>query len=353
MTNVKTKGRNEAIECCRLLASVMVVFIHCHFPGKFGDCMNCLARAAVPFFFMVSGYFAYGADVSVMGRRVVSAAKLNLTATGLFALWGIYKVCCIDFGNPGQWLAWVLSPKSLSGWLIVNVNPFAGHLWYLSALLSILCVMYLYVRWKAGQREYGPLYMVGFLLGLLQILLDSMAKAVGFDVPYILRRNALVLGFPMFCLGLFLREYRDRILAVYGLTKAKLLLVILAGAGLSVLQWFGMGSAEMPVGTYVEVIALLLLLVSVPQVSGGRKWLAAAIGKFGMLSTWIYVTHLLWLEMYEICLQRAAFSFWGGERLEAWLRPVLIVSVSLLSGIVWLGLRSAVKMIPGKGKPRQ
>ena len=45
--------------------------------------------------------------------------------------------------------------------------------------------------------------------------------------------------------------------------------------------------------------------------------------------------------------------FWGGERLEAWLRPVLIVSVSLLSGIVWLGLRSAVKMIPGKGKPRQ
>ena len=354
MRGVKTKGRNEAIECCRLLLSVMVVFIHCQFPGTFGQWMNCLARAGVPFFFMVSGYFAYGAGEQVMRRRVVSAAKLNIVATGLFVLWGAYKTRYLDYGSIKGWLSWVLSPQSLSNWLVVNVNPFGGHLWYLSALLGILCVLYLYVRWKKENPDYRLLYMAGLLLGLLELLLDSVAKTAGFDVPYMLYRNGLVWGFPVFCLGLFLREYGDRILQTYGLTKGKLLAVIVTGAGLSLLQWTGTGPAEMPVGTWFEVAALLLLLVSLPEVSGGRKWLAAVIRKFGGLSTWIYVTHLLWLEIYERILLDPVLTYWAGfsagEQLEACLRPVVVVMISLLTGALWLGVSGGAKAVCTKRK---
>lgn len=346
MNAVKVKGRKEAIECCRLMAAVLVVFIHCQFPGAFGACMNCLARVGVPFFFMVSGYFAYGAGAPVIGRRVVSAAKLNLAATGLFVLWGMYKTHFIDYGQVGKWLADNLSAQSLSKWLVVNVNPFAGHLWYLAALLCILCGMYLYERWQDGNRNYQPLYRLGAALGAVQILLDSTAKIVGFDMPYMFCRNGLVWGFPMFCLGLFVREYQDKITEVYRLTKGRLLLLVAAGAGLSLLQWFGSGPAEMPVGTYVEVTALLLFLISAPQISGSRKWLAAMIGKFGSLSTYVYVTHLFWRDLYEAFLRDPLLGALNGNgAAEAWLYPAAVVLLTLATGVLWVGACNAVKEI--------
>lgn len=53
----KPRSRIQSLECFRLIASMLVVFIHCEGSGEFGSIMNCLARVAVPFFFIVSGYF--------------------------------------------------------------------------------------------------------------------------------------------------------------------------------------------------------------------------------------------------------------------------------------------------------
>jgi surface polysaccharide O-acyltransferase-like enzyme len=347
MNKLKTSGRNEAVECCRLLASVLVVFLHCVFPGNLGSAVNCLARIAVPFFFIVSGYFAYGAGVPALGRRIVSAAKLNGIATGVFVLWGICKVSWDVYGNVGEWLRWRLSAEPLFQWLIFDINPFSGHLWYLTALLKILCVLYLFVRKRKDTRNYKPLYILAAVLGIVQFLLDSVAAPAGVTVPYYFHRNAVAWGFPMFCTGLFLHEYRDRLTAVFGLTKSGLLLIIAAGAGVSQLRWFMVGPAEMPAGTFFEAAALLLLAVSEPQVSGGREWLASAIGRFGSLSTYIYVVHLLFVDAYLMFWQEPVRAFLyrisGSENLEGYLYPLMIVAVSVLTGILWIGLADAVK----------
>ena len=51
--------KNNTLELLKLFASYMVVFIHVLFYGNLGDAVDALARFAVPFFFLVSGYYSY------------------------------------------------------------------------------------------------------------------------------------------------------------------------------------------------------------------------------------------------------------------------------------------------------
>lgn len=51
--------RNHALDFVKGVACIAVVFMHCEFPGRLGTLVQCLVRFAVPFFFMVSGYFCF------------------------------------------------------------------------------------------------------------------------------------------------------------------------------------------------------------------------------------------------------------------------------------------------------
>lgn len=51
--------RNKSLDAVKAIAACLVVCIHVSFPGQAGQLVKVLARCAVPFFFMVSGYFCY------------------------------------------------------------------------------------------------------------------------------------------------------------------------------------------------------------------------------------------------------------------------------------------------------
>ena len=51
--------RNKSLDAAKAIAAFLVVFIHISFPGMTGRIIKTLARSAVPFFFMVSGFFCY------------------------------------------------------------------------------------------------------------------------------------------------------------------------------------------------------------------------------------------------------------------------------------------------------
>ena len=48
--------RNNGIDILRLLCAFLVVCIHARFPGVIGEYIKAIARIAVPFFFICSGY---------------------------------------------------------------------------------------------------------------------------------------------------------------------------------------------------------------------------------------------------------------------------------------------------------
>ena len=342
----KPHSRIQSLECFRLLASMLVVFIHCKGSGEFGIVMNCLARIAVPYFFVVSGFFAYHASEKAIAKRFRSVLKLTLLAHLLYLLWnGVLN----GVRNPAVLLQRSLglfNEKTLMEMLLINRSPVGGFLWYLLAIVFCYAMIWLYIRWEENEVcNYKPLYISGVLLYALQVVLSSFAAVSYFEVSYRIYRNALLFGFPLFILGIFLREKYSKILRVYNLTKTKLVLLFLVGAGLSLIQWKGIGYVEMPVGTLLEVIALMLLLVSVPVVTDS-VWISRIISTFGALSTYVYITHMIWADVYLKYFKRYALSL--GESAEAFLYPFFVIGITLATGIAYLCVRFVLNWICGK-----
>ena len=63
--------KNATLELIKLLASYMVVFIHISFYGEIGVAVNALARFAVPFFFVISGFYSYKCTEEKIKKRIV------------------------------------------------------------------------------------------------------------------------------------------------------------------------------------------------------------------------------------------------------------------------------------------
>ena len=343
----KTHNRMQSVECFRLIASMLVVFIHCESSGKFGIAMNCLARVAVPYFFMVSGFFAYRISEKTIQKRFWAVVKLTVFAHLLYLLWDGNMKGIRDLGGFLAWSVDKCSSQSLAQILLINRSPVRGFLWYLIAIVFCYAAIWLYVRWfEAEMCDYRALYVTGALLYALQVVLGSFATASGADIPYRIYRNALLFGFPIFVLGIFLREKYDKILRAYNLTKMKLVLLFFVGAGLSLIQWKGTGKVEMPVGTLLEVIAVMLLLVSVPVVSKDSGIISGMISTFGTLSTYIYITHMLWADVYLTYIKGYVLRF--GENAEAFLYPFAVIGLTLATGIAYLCVRFVLNWVCGK-----
>ena len=339
----RNKTRNPAIEICRLVAAIFVVFIHYGFPGEFGNVINCLARFSVSFFFVVSGYFVYHADESVIKKRVVGILKLNIYASMLYVFWGACQEEYFISQSRIAWLTGALSNYHLSRWLLYCQNPFAGHLWYLAAILTCYIMIWVYARWINKTYYYRPLYIISISLFAVHFVLSSLAVMTDLDVPRVLYRNAWFFGIPMFSLGIFIREYQDRMIETYKLSIRKLMLVVAFGAVLSVIQWRGIGKAEIPFGTVFEVIALMLLLVSIPSEIQRNNTLSMITSQFGSLSTYIYVTHLFWKDIYVMHIENHIYVF--GEFILDYLSPIFVVLLSACTGVIWIFIKEMVQKV--------
>lgn len=343
---MNSKKRNQSLECCRMIAAVFVVFIHYKFPEPLTGVVDTLARFAVPFFFMISGFFSYQAGLEKIKGRLAGAVKLNIAATGLYLVWKSY----VGVLSGLSWTGWgreYLTVENITIWFLLQQNPVQGHLWYLSAVVLIYACMYLYICWQkdAQSYRYQPLYLLGIILFLIHLLLSSFAVALDVFNHFLLYRNGLLFGFPMFMLGVFLREYYGKITDVYHLTTGRLGMLLAVGAGLAVFQKYGIGSVDLPVGSVILAAALLLLANRKPNVSDNRVF-SAIISGFGGLSTYIYVTHPFWEELYSMFFAYKVERFFD-ERVYAYLLPLIVLFISITTGIFWETGRWCIRSLMG------
>ena len=107
------KKQYELLNALKIIAAFFVVGIHVHFPGDFGRGFIAVARFAVPFFFMVSGFFSYYENKNAINEKY--KRKIRHLATifgGSFLLYLAYE-CLVhivnnslaDYGNTpsGRW----------------------------------------------------------------------------------------------------------------------------------------------------------------------------------------------------------------------------------------------------------
>lgn len=341
MTETQIKpARNQAIECARMVAAFFVVFIHCQLPGKFGNLVVCVGRFAVPMFFMISGYFSYQVSSKRLAGRVKHMLWLNVIATALYALKRYLLESNFSWGLMETVLELMPGKVQLMQWLVLGLNPYSEHLWYLAAICLCYMIFWVYVTALGGEKlRYQPFYGVSFGLLIVQFMLSEMATIAGVPVPYVLCRNALLPGLAMFGTGLFLREHKDQLIKNFALSDRKLILIIVLGVGYSLFQYVSTGPVELPIGTVAAAVALMLLMVNHPRICTKNKFVEKSISKFGFLSAAVYIEHQFFNMLYPTYGMAWATSVFG--KAEPVIQPILILCISLVAAIVseqiWCG----------------
>lgn len=336
--------RNQSMEVCKLIASFFVVFIHAPFPAPWGGMVDCLARFAVPLFFMITGYFNYQADCAALKRRTMHIVSLLVIGTMVHLLYS----CVVTELGGGSTIAYLRSaiPEAdeIVKWIVLHIHPYAGHLWYLNAAIAVYLCFWGYTRFFEGRQvNYRPFYLLCLNLFVVCFLFAVIEPAMENDFAELSCRNGWFFGLPMFGIGLLIREHQEQIFRAFRVRTGKLLVLILAGGAFSVMQWHSVGIGLLPFGTLIEVLALMLLLVSHPVVPVKAAWAVNAVNSCGSLSTWIYILHLMVQLAYVQYGQPMLLA--AMPTLEPWLNPLIILGISLVLAGCAMGLEKAWRRI--------
>lgn len=195
--------RNQSFDILKLLCAFLVLCIHSDSPVYAS--LAPLARAAVPAFFMITGYFYV--DTAARGhqkKQILRTVSIVLFGNGLYFLFGLASAA----GNPWSFLLELLDGKIWLRFLLLNESPFRSHLWYLGALVYVLVMAFAVESrklWNIAYRLIPVLLLGNLILGNYGQLLLGQALELA------LSRNFLLCGFPCFCLGHFCRTEKQKL----------------------------------------------------------------------------------------------------------------------------------------------
>lgn len=332
------------MEIWKLIAALFVVWIHVPFPGPLGQLVSSLARFAVPMFFLFSGYFNYGARVSQVSRRTRRIVLLLIL--GLFLGQLSNCVCAVLSGGSvgGQLLSDLPTLQELFQLLILHIPPHTGSLWYLAGLIACYGVLGLYLRFRGDSPSYTPFYVLCLSLFAVFFFWDTLPPIYGESSPTLLLRNGWFLGLPMFGLGMFLRQYQQRLIQVFSLTAGKLVGILVLGILLTAAQGMALTYSNIPFGTLLALPALCLLAAEHPRFPLIPSSWSTFLGE---ASLWIYLLHLPLLQIYTCWYQYPLTLRLGAA--EGFLAPLIIAGMSLLcAAFVVLSFRILRKLIRQK-----
>lgn len=187
--------RLNQLDKLRTLCAFLIVLIHSESP--FSEYYIPITRCAVPVFLLLSGFLMSQKSATQIRRSIYTILHYVILATVVFS---VVKVCISYIKGDWKWI----SVKSIIDFLIFNDNPVATHLWYLTAYLYVLIIVYFLVKKGINLVRLWPLIPV-LLLGNLFI---GNYSCFFFDTELNcnLSRNFLFIGLPYFLLGAVLKN---------------------------------------------------------------------------------------------------------------------------------------------------
>lgn len=296
--------RNRSIDAVRAIACVFVLFVHCPFPGTFGVYVSALARFAVPFFLMVSGYYAFrdtdAAMLAAARRQLRSTAKLTLIGTLFYAACNTLRDA-LSGSHPLSWLYSLLNAEGIRRLILFNRAIFLSSvMYYLFMLLYVYALYMLLLRAKAMRFAYTailPLLMTG-------VVLNEFVAA-----PWYYTGNWLLTGLPFFLLGHFIAARRLRIPHPEWL--------ILPGALLLCFETQLNAEIYVSFGAILLSVSIFLSCLAHPQ---GR--MPQALVRFGRSgSVVLFIIHCAVRDFVKLLLPPST-------PLYAWVLPLIVLALS-------------------------
>lgn len=186
---------------------------------KEGFVIDAISRFAVPFFFMVSGYYSYFKDKNkALNKYKSRTAKLIKLLIISNVIYFIYFLITNQINFQNLYLS-IFNIKNIFNVLFLNVSPTAIHLWFLQAL--IYCYIIYTVLIKTNESNLTKFFP---LLLIISLFIGEFSQKLGFTFPPTFYRNFLLMGLPFFTLGYMINDKDGMINIFSNLSLSKLLI---------------------------------------------------------------------------------------------------------------------------------
>ena len=322
--------KNSTLELLKLFASYMVVFIHVLFYGQAGIVFDTLARFAVPLFFLISGFYSYQITTKKIRKRILNTFSLLIFATLSYTAFNILTYILND--NAGEIIYYFRLYKNVDNLvklLVFNVPISAFHLWYLYALLYVYIIFYILTALRLNEKV---IFIISFLLLLLQVFLGEVLSAVGIVLPTQIVRNFAVTGLPFFGMGLIAKKYEKQLCTV---PDSVIVLSAVIGVFAAVFSRYAFGKNELYLGSLFILFSIVCVFIKYSAVQY-PSFVTALEG----CSTYIYIFHIMILSVLNRIYAAYAIDINSSMLLKN-LHPIVVCVLSTLVAYVLINIKKA------------
>lgn len=297
-------SRAASIDTARLIAALGVVSIHCNtlqspvLSGEWqflGSIIDILSRAAVPLFFVISGYFL-GIKIRNGWSLPAIVSKNSRRLILLLAFWYfIYLIVPTDWATvqkDGYPRAVYWSAIALFDDISSLLHGPRRHLWFLSALLlgSIHALTVVYVlkfRWLPIFAYFIAIYILG-LTGAAYGAIPAI-QGYHYGIPSSLLFPPLLIGLGV-AIGRV--DALPTLFVSWFVFISGTFLIFIEALLLNVGYAVPFVGHDMLIGTPIQALGLLLLLLSNPSWSS-----RSSLPVWGQYGLGIYTTHVAVIEL--------------------------------------------------------
>lgn len=354
-----SKADNSFFYMVKGVACILVIFIHCIFPGILGKDIQALSRFSVLYFFVISGrYLLSGipsdASPSIIRKRMALKIRHMLAVTlGLTALYNIYSIIvAVIYGYGVKDLVtqkynlhelWLLLMFN-SGKIIYDYTYDIDHLWYLYAVLYVFVLIYIFAGVAKKWSGFLTFFFTGmlFFAELLQLYYPIRPFDISIRTWYVVR-NWLFEGIPFIMGGVWLdtavndnrdskasnmvRRIVDSCSTGANAHRNRLLLYVLIalGAAMSILEYRRFGEMTVYLGSVVIICAIMLLGEAYGKPGSNFKAISPLCHLGKDLSASVYYYHIMIISI----ISRSLYVF-EENTIYMWFKPVIAAVASVL-----------------------
>lgn len=332
---VKKTQKNSTLLFFEAVACVLIVFIHCEFPGDFGIFMNGFARFGVPLFFVVSGFFmiSSGMELSELRQKLKKRMKrliiLLLFSFSVYLILDVIKSCC--YLSNFSFITWLINFTSLKRIVLLLVcnNPLTNlNNWFMVAMLFSYCIIYFFPKLFMNNK-FAPFLIASSLIFWIVFRLINLNSGLSlFGVrlanEYIYR-SWYANGLPFICLGIILKRYENVIIKIPSIVVISFLIFFsIAGAveHFLVFKWLGSGISYYFCNIFT-VIFIIIICIKKEDFLSNNKFL----NQEGNWTMFVYIFHPIVISTAEFFLN---FIGLNENIILLWINPIIVIVFTII-----------------------
>lgn len=318
--------RNETIDIIRVLASFAVVLCHVVIPGKPGLYAMSLARFAVPFFLMVSGWFLWrqNEEEEKIAVKRFLFTKVRLFLISVILIGTVNSFICLTTGKLiFEWLFTYWSRKdAVFTFVIYNRCVFLNSAVYY--LLMVIYVAGIYL-WLLTMKRIEIAYLFIFPLIMANIVRGELMTFTWYK-----QGNWLYTGIPFVFLGRLSHERnipnRIPVGALWGM--------VAFGSFLTLIETRWIEGAYLYVGTILLSFGVFGLGIQYKE----KVW-PSWIAKYGRhITPFLFLAHCTVRDIvYEIISEPQGTA--------QYIMPVFVFCITSILAECWMSIRDKIKIV--------